>query len=378
MEESKISFAPQNQIINETIADFDENELLDKSRIKDFNDDENEDLVELINLFNEKKPKNKANSSIKDNIIHKKKKKNSNSDKIINSDEKFIDKLKKFLLISYKLICEDYRKENNLKVEEIENEDEEDEYDDPDYKKKKNNFLNIIEKLIENEEEMDNMDIKLNKENNKFNDKYFYIKLYEQHKIKMFNDLLKMKIKIKLDIVMSVKSGNSQINFSYLKINYNKKVDKEIKLNLKYYLVNHILGKRGITYCTCENCNRCKNRYNFPFDDLLIYLKEQNGIKNGLEFTYLFFKGCNSYKNDAGYKCSFCKDFFAKKSNIVRLFCNNDIEPEHTCEFWICRNCYYNKFQNNREEEVCPNCKKFKVNFSILKSYYKWKINKKL
>ena len=74
MEESKISFQPQNQVINETIADFDENELLDKSRIKDFNDDENEDLVELINLFNEKKPKNKANSSIKDNILFTRKK----------------------------------------------------------------------------------------------------------------------------------------------------------------------------------------------------------------------------------------------------------------------------------------------------------------
>ena len=190
MEESKISFQPQNQVINETIADFDENELLDKSRIKDFNDSENEDLVELINLFNEKKPKNKANSSIKDNIIHKKKKKNSNSDKIINSDEKFIDKLKKFLLISYKLICEDYRKENNLKVEEIENEDEEDQYDDPDFKKKKNNFLNIIEKLIDNEEEMSNMDITFKKENNKFNDKYFYIKLYEQHKINIIKSII--------------------------------------------------------------------------------------------------------------------------------------------------------------------------------------------
>ena len=103
-----------------------------------------------------------------------------------------------------------------------------------------------------------------------------------------------------------------------------------------------------------------------------MYLQKRNKINPALELTYLYFKGCNSYKNDSNYKCSFCKDFYAKKSNIVRLFCNKEIDPEHTCQFWICGNCYYNNLRY-KDVEKCPNCGKFKVNFSNLKSFTKWK-----
>ena len=114
-----------------------------------------------------------------------------------------------------------------------------------------------------------------------------------------------------------------------------------------------------------------------PFDDLLFYLKEKNGINNKLKLTFLYFKGYNSYKNDSNYKCSFCKDFYVKKLNIVRLFCNPEIDPEHTCQFWICKDCYRHKF-NYGTEEICPNCGKFKINLAKLKSYSKWKLlNKK-
>ena len=45
----------------------------------------------------------------------------------------------------------------------------------------------------------------------------------------MCNDLLNMKIKIKLEIKMSVRSGNVEISFYYMKIDYNNKTQK-IKL----------------------------------------------------------------------------------------------------------------------------------------------------
>jgi hypothetical protein len=184
------------------------------------------------------------------------------------------------------------------------------------------------------------------------------------------------------NIKMSVRSGNVEISFYYMKIDYNNKTQK-IKLlpNLKCKIINSEIGKRGITYCsTCElnmkeseKCEKCRYRYNFPFDDLLLYLRKKNNIGEDLKITYLYFKGANSYKNDSNYKCSFCLDFYAKKANIVRLFCNKEIDPEHTCQFWICKYCFHNKLKYSNIYEICPNCKKFRISFRILKSYNKYK-----
>ena len=295
---------------------------------------------------------------------------NKSNEKTMNSDKKLLENLKTFLLRAYKLICEHSEENELIEKEKIEVNDDRD-------KKDEINFINILKKFIENEKENYEMEISIKEEKSKFNENYFDINLYENHEIYMCNDLLKMKIKIKLEIIMATRSGNVEINFYYMNIDYNNKAQTiKLKPNLKCKIINSIIGKRGITYCTCGECEKCLNRYNFPFDDLLYYLRKQNKIKEGLKLTYLYFKGCNSYKNDSNYKCSFCKDFYVKKANIARLFCNKEIDPDHACQFWVCKNCCTKKYMYS-DIEVCPNCKKFKVDFRKLKSYNKWKKSQK-
>ena len=285
--------------------------------------------------------------------------------KIKNSD-KLIEKLETFLFQAYKLICED--NENDL----IEKEKIKDNIENNN--KDELNFINIIQKLIENGKE--NFKMNLSIKDGEINENYFNIILLQKHEINMCNNLLNIKIKIKLEIKMALTSGNVEINFHYSKINYNKKSQKiKLKPNLKCLIINSIIGKKGATYCSCGNvqkCIQCKNRGNCPFDDLLHYLQKDNNIKEDLKLTILYFRGCNSYKNNSNYKCSFCAEFFMKKSNIVRLFCNKEIDPDHTCQFWICKDCYEKKSKYSIIDE-CPNCKKFKINFKNLKSFYKWK-----
>jgi hypothetical protein len=363
-DQSTIIFEPPNEEMNQSMADFNHDEIINNPN---FNKDDLEDFQEIIKLFSMKKPIKKDKN---ENIISKFKDVKKNSDKKLNWDDDFEEKVKIFLLRAYKLICADNEQNELIDKDSLdENSDNNDE----------ENFVNILKKFIENEKENYEMNISIKNEKCTFNEKYFNINLYDIHKVHMCNDLLKMKIKIKLEIIMSKINGNVEIKFHYMKIYYNHKNQTlELKPNLKCRIINNILGKKGITYCTCGNCFRCeqkKIKYNFPFDDLLFYLQKRNKINPALELTYLYFKGCNSYKNDSNYKCSFCVDFYAKKSNIVRLFCNKEIDPEHTCQFWICRNCFYQKFHYGTDE-ICPNCKKFKVNFSKLKSYYNWKMMK--
>ena len=369
MEENSY-FEPPLEEVNQSFADFNINEIMDNPNL---NNEDYKDVEELIYLFEQKKPNNNNNEFISSQFITM----CINNEKSMNSDEKLIKKLKKFLKRAYNLICS-HNKDNEL----IEKEKIENDSDDEDKKDKDNEikFINIIKKLFEKEEV--EMEISIKNHKCKFNENYFIINLYEKHEVNMCNDLLKMKIKIKLEIKMSVRSGNVEMSFYYMNIDYNDKTQK-IKLlpNLKCKIINSEIGKRGITYCsTCdlnmkesEKCEKCRYRYKFPFDDLLSYLRRQNNISEELKFTYLYFKGANSYKNDSNYKCSFCTDFYAKKANIVRLFCNKEKDPEHTCQFWICRNCFYKKFKYCNSDEVCPNCKKFKINFRNLKSYNKYK-----
>ena len=356
-------FEPPEEKINQSFADFNINEIINDHNI---NNDDYKDFQEIINLFGQEKPKNKGNN---DNNISQSFIKNKNSEKIMNLNEEFFKKTKKFLLKAYRLICSDDEQNELIDKEKIEEESEIDCNDN----NNELNFINIIKKLIENKEEFYTMEILIEKENCTYNDRYFNINLKENHQINMCNDLLKMKIEIIIEIDMAIRSGNVQIKFYHMNINYNEEKNLELQPNLKCTIINSKIGKRGMTYCTCENCDRCKKRknYKFPFDSLLNYLKEQNKINDDLKLTYLYFKGCNSYKNDSNYKCSFCQDFYAKQSNIVRLFCNKEIDPDHACQFWICKDCFYKKYKYS-DVEICPNCKKFKVNFSNLKSYYNW------
>ena len=363
MEDESI-FEPPTESSEQSFAEFNPDQIIDNNNS---NNDDFEDFQELIKLFEQKKPKN---DEIK-NSISLFIKQNDNLKKKLNFDDNIYEKMKTFVLKVYKFICED-SEENELIDKEKKDDDNSNDKDEI-------NFINIIKKFIEKEKKNYEMDISIKEEKSNFNDNLFIIHLYDKHKINMCNDLLNMKIKIKIEINMAISNGNIQVKFYYMKINYNhKKQELKLQPNLKCTIINSNIGKRGKTYCTCENCDRCKNRYNFPFDDLLFYLREQNEIKEKLKLTDLYFKGCNSYKNDSNYKCSFCQDFYAKKSNIVRLFCNEEIDPEHTCQFWICRNCYNSIIEYRNEygcdNEPCPNCRKFLVNFSRLKSLSKWKM----
>ena len=307
MEDGSI-FDPPVTDISQNFTDFNINELPNNYNLE--NDDNLDDLKELMCLFNQQKPKNiNTNEPISSSFIKLKKSSEKNI-KIKNSD-KLIEKLETFLFQAYKLICED--NENDL----IEKEKIKDNIENNN--KDELNFINIIQKLIENENE--NFKMNLSIKDGEINENYFNIILFEKHEINMCNDLLNMKIKIKLEIKMTLTSGNVEINFHYSKINYNKKSQKiKLKPNLKCLIINSIIGKKGATYCSCGNvqkCIQCKNRGNCPFDDLLHYLKKDYNIKEDLKLTILYFRGCNSYKNNSNYKCSFCDEFFNKYCKII-------------------------------------------------------------
>ena len=259
MEDESIFDSPVTDI-SQNFTGFNINELSNNYNLKD--DDDLDDLKELMNLFNQEKPKNKnTNEPISSSFI---KLKNSPEKNIkIENNDKLKEKLETFLFQAYKLICAD--NENDL----IEKEKIKDNIKNNN--KDELNFINIIQKLIENEKE--NFKMNLSIKDGEINENYFNIILFEKHEINMCNDLLNMKIKIKLEIKMALTSGNVEINFHYAKINYNKKSQKiKLEPNLKCLIINSIIGKKGATYCSCgneEKCIRCKNRKNRPFDDLL-------------------------------------------------------------------------------------------------------------
>lgn len=150
-------------------------------------------------------------------------------------------------------------------------------------------------------------------------------------------------------------------------------------------LINSELGKKSLIFCGCNNegCTRCdsykKNKERKgPFDEVLSYIKDQLKMEKNEEIHYtpLWFGKTNSYDNNSGYRCSFCKDFYQKRLNITKLYCNNrpefqknyEIDKDHLCNFYICKECYERK--KRKGEEICPNCKRYYVNFGRLKSTY--------
>ena len=219
MEDQSV-FDPPAENISQSFADFNDNEIINYN----INDEDFEDIEELIYLFNKQKPKNK---SIKEPISSSFIKPEKLSEKNIKIEitEKLIEKLKTFLFRAYKLICED-NGNNLIEMEKID--------DGKDSKKDEINFINIIRKINENEKE--NFEMTLLE--SQINEKYFNIILYEKHEINMCNDLLKMKIKIKLEINMAMTSGNVEINFYSLRINYNNKSQMiKIEPNLKCLII---------------------------------------------------------------------------------------------------------------------------------------------
>ena len=363
-----------------------ENSILDKSIVFEINDDdlkdfkcEEEDLEIFENILKGDIKKNikKENEGMKEieksfkktNIAFVKPSKNKNvivPSKLKFKEESLSKKLVKFFINAYKIISKG-------------NYDKEEENDEN--LKEKNHLLNLInEILLEHENNNCKFSFIYSEKNNTFNEKSF---------------TLNLKIIFKVELKMFISSGDTQINIARYLINYenyndknnsedNKNSehnDKEIIMNpyFQCFLINNILGNYGITYCTCGDCMKCKNRKEpKPFDKLLNYLKKKNGISDQIPFTPLWFGKYNKYRNESDYKCSFCKEFYAKKLNIVKLFCNPDFDPDHSCIFWICKDCYFNKKKNNKdnEEELCPNCGKFYINFTQLYRifrYYKWR-----
>ena len=372
-EESIISFEPEKENNNDNL-DKTMNLDIYKEDYGEFPDEFSEDDEELMKLLNndnkkdiEKENKNLAKlqkendiSNIQQNKNKIKNKNKVNTNKLKFSESKLSKKLKIFFLNVYNIIYED-------NYDKIESDDDENE-------KEIKYLLDLIKEIL-SEDKNSNCEISFvfgNKEKT-FTDREFIINLYILHKIKKFHNLLNITIIFKVKIEMAIRSGNAKINISKLSIDYqDKKQEIVMKPNFNCLIINNKLGNYSITYCTCGDCMNCKNRKEpKPFDDILLYLRNKNNISKKVDFTGLWFGKYNRYRNESGYKCSFCTDFYQKKLNIVKLFCNPDFDPDHTCQFWICRDCYKNKKRIKRNE-LCPNCGKFIINFSQLSRIYRY------
>ena len=376
-EESIISFEPEKEKNNDNL-DKTMNLDIYKEDYGEFPDEFSEDDEELMKLLNndnkkdiEKENKNLAKlqkendiSNIQQNKNKIKYKNKNKVNKLKFSESKLSKKLKLFFLNVYNIIYED-------NYDKIESDDDENE-------KEIKYLLDLIKEIL-SEDKNSNCEISFvfgNKEKT-FTDREFIINLYILHKIKKCNNLLNITIIFKVKIEMAIRSGNAKINISKLSIDYqDKKQEIVMKPNFNCLIINNKLGNYSITYCTCGDCMNCKNRKEpKPFDDILLYLRNKNNISKKVDFTGLWFGKYNRYRNESGYKCSFCTDFYQKKLNIVKLFCNPDFDSDHRCQFWICRDCYQNKKRIKRNE-LCPNCQKFIINFWQLNRIYrylKWK-----
>ena len=338
--------------------------------------DNDEDLIKLLdNILNIEKENNniaKLEKSLNKQKIKAQTKQILEPKKLKFKEDKLSPLLIDLFLKAYKII-------NNKNFDIKEEED-----DDEDKKKEKNYILKLIEQI--NLEEKNNnclMSIKYSKDEEcKFTNRIFNIYLYISQKISKFHGLLNIKITFKVALKMEIRSGNVELFISKCYLNYENNTQKIImNPNITILLINNNLGNYSVTYCTCGDCMKCKNRKEKkPFDDILFYLKKKNKINEKLQYTQLFYGKFNRYRNESGYKCSFCKDFYNRKSNIVKLFCNPDYDSDHTCQFWTCKKCYF-KNKKNTKDEVCPNCGKFMINFSnLIRIFYylRWKRNQLL
>ena len=373
-EESKELTISQISNIPEEIKDDKENYFneLDISKIEySINEEDfDNDLKELERILDNKIDKNDENENKKISKIEKdlKKKELKIQPKkifLFNKKLKFKKERLEPLLIdlflnAYKIISKKYY---DIKKEEEDDEDE-------NKKKEKDYIIKLIEQIIL-EKNADNCKMSIeysDSKENTYNERFFNIYLYIIHIISKCHGLLNLEIKFKVVLKIAVRSGNIELLISKCSLKYQDNIQKiKMKPNITFLLINNKLGNYSVTYCTCGVCMNCKNRKEIkPFDKLLSYLKKKNKIDKELPFTQLYFGKYNKYRNESGYKCSFCTDFYNKQCNIVKLFCNPDYDSDHTCQFWTCLDCYMTKIKGKNKIEKCPNCEKFLVNFSQL------------
>ena len=371
-----------NSKIQESKKDDNENFLddlnitiIEKFISEEDDKDNEEDLLKFFdnisNIDKENKNIAKLEKDLNKQKIKAKSKQILESKKLKYKEDELSPLLIDLFLKVYKIINNKYF---DIKEEE----------DDEDKKKEKNYILKLIEQIIL-EKNNDNciMSVKYSKDEEcKFTNRIINIYLYISQKISKFHGLLNIKITFKVALKIEVRSGNIKLLISKCYLNYENNTQKIImNPNLTILLINNNLGNYSVTYCTCKDCMNCKNRKEKkPFDDILFYLKKKNKINEEPQYTQLFYGKFNRYRNESGYKCSFCKDFYNRKENIVKLFCNPDYDSDHTCIFWTCKKCYFEN-KKNKKDEVCPNCGKFLVNFSKLKrifAYLRWKKNQLL
>ena len=373
---SKIEFNPEeeNKNINETSLDISKVDISIHQDDQDDNDDDYKNEEILLKILDDRTDKEteKENKNIesfeknnKSMIKSYLKNNNISPSELKYSENKLAKKLEQFFLMAYEIISQ----KNYDRI--IEDEDEEENT------KEIEHLHNLINQIIL-EKKNNNCEISIiygNKEKT-VNERFFTLNLYVNNKISKFHGLLNMQIIFKVKIEMSIRSGNVEFTISKCSLNYeNKKQEIIIQTDFKCLLINNKLGNYGITYCECGDCVRCKNKSEpKPFDDILFYLRKKNKIGNKVDSTDLWFGKYNKYRNESGYKCSFCQDFFKNKLNVVKLFCNPDYDSDHTCQFWICRKCYFKKRNIN---EKCPNCEKFIINFKRLSSIYAYLTERK-
>ena len=174
-EQSQLSNYQKDEKIDESVYNFNPDDILNKTLLS--KDDNEEDFQELINLFNQKKPKKekKKNSNISFLINQF-----ENSSKSLKYDEDINEKLKIFLLRVYGLICKDDEQNELIDKEEIEHDDNN---NDEEY------FLNII-KYINNYKENEND----KKNDSKIDNKNYNMKISIKGKKCSFNGQYFIKI----------------------------------------------------------------------------------------------------------------------------------------------------------------------------------------
>ena len=344
------------------------------------------------NINDENENKN-YNNSFNNNILMKSLEKNMNKNiESILNDKTFKEKYKNFICNIFNEI-----KKKNFKI--IKNS-----YNNTSINN--NNLKNIIKKLLYivnliikkkfSPHSKNDIEIKIIKNNYDVNDNnihnyYYFISTNIRYNIKSNietkKNLLLVTVKFELKIFISVRSGDTQIIFDkiifiYEDINKEKiKIDIIKKYNFKegnliFHLYNNILGINGLCYCicNCSYCNYCEERKNyeninksiFPFDDFILYLNNVNNIYKEKDETYIYYKNKPfNIWNDNGYKCSFCKTFkHNKKNKLWKYIFNNEFDPDHSCYFFICNDCVFNNKELNEDKKIlCPNCKKFFINF---------------
>jgi hypothetical protein len=249
------------------------------------------------------------------------------------------------------------------------------------YEKIKDLFQLIIDKKLE-------INCKMIKDNSKFYKKYYFIQFQAFIVYKICSNIIRYIIVILFNIRLSAYSGHLQVSISNLKYifknlkddKFNDPTKKELNLTkilnnnkpIIFPIYNILGGNYGLRYCICGNCYICKNKNDFPFDNIIDYLNKLNLKENerDFEYTQLLYserKKKNSPNNIDNITCSFCNN---NKSELTKIFCDHFQGIDHLCIFYMCGNCFeefYNK-DYTKTNELCPNCYKYIVNFSYITS----------